>query len=176
LMPVCMSVNLSVRQFMDNHLLDDIATILKSTGMPPHLLELEITEGMVIHNAERVIKTLRVIKEMGVRIALDDFGTGYSSFGYLREFPVDAVKVDRSFIRDVLDNTEDRAITEAIITMARTLKLNVVAEGVETADQEEFLRSKGCDEVQGYYISRPIPHSQFAALLRSQTEEQRMAE
>jgi diguanylate cyclase (GGDEF)-like protein/PAS domain S-box-containing protein len=165
--PICMAVNLSARQFTDKDLLSDVAAILADTGMAPELLELEITEGMVIHDPERAIELLTAIKRMGVRLAIDDFGTGYSSLGQLKHFPIDTLKVDRSFIREVPNDTEDRAITEAIIAMGKTLSLTVVAEGVETTDQERFLREKDCDQMQGYYFSRPISPHEFAALLRT---------
>ncbi|WP_148415469.1 bifunctional diguanylate cyclase/phosphodiesterase [Noviherbaspirillum massiliense] len=165
--PICMAVNLSVRQFADEHLLEDVAAVLKETGMAPHLLELEITEGMVVHNPERAIKLLTAIKKMGVRLAIDDFGTGYSSLGQLKSFPIDTLKVDRSFIRDLATSTGDKAITEAIIAMGKTLSLTVIAEGVETVEQETFLREHACDEMQGYYFSKPIGADEFAALLAS---------
>jgi diguanylate cyclase (GGDEF)-like protein/PAS domain S-box-containing protein len=163
--PVRMAVNLSVRQFGDTHLLNDIADILRETGMPAELLELEITEGMVIHNPVHALKLLTAIKQMGVRLAIDDFGTGYSSLGQLKNFPIDTLKVDRSFIRDIATNAEDKAITEAIIAMGKTLSLTVVAEGVETMEQEAFLREHACTEMQGYYFSRPVPAGEFADLL-----------
>ena len=164
--PICMAVNLSVRQFADEHLLADIAAVLKNTGMAPHLLELEITEGMVVHNPEHAIQLLTAIKKLGVRLAIDDFGTGYSSLGQLKNFPIDTLKVDRSFIRDIETNIGDKAITEAIIAMGKTLSLTVVAEGVETIEQESFLRDHACDEMQGFYFSKPIVADEFAALLR----------
>ncbi len=164
--PICMAVNLSVRQFADPHLLDDIATVLQQTGMAPQLLELEITEGMVVHNPEQAIKLLTAIKQMGVRLAIDDFGTGYSSLGQLKNFPIDTLKVDRSFIRDIATDAGDRAITEAIIAMGKTLSLTVVAEGVETQAQANFLRDNACDEMQGYYFSKPIAPEEFATLMR----------
>ncbi len=167
--PINMAVNLSVRQFADENLLDDIATILQETGMTPGLLELEITEGMLIHNIERAIKLLTAIKQLGVRLAIDDFGTGYSSLGQLKNFPIDTLKVDRSFIRDLATDSEDRAITSAIIAMGKTLSLTVVAEGVETVEQQNFLRGQACDEMQGYYFSKPIVADEFAALLRANT-------
>ncbi len=163
--PICMAVNLSVRQFSDEHLLSDLTEILAETGMAPELLELEITEGMVIQNPAQAVRLLSAIKGMGVRLAIDDFGTGYSSLGQLKNFPIDTLKVDRSFIRDIATNTEDKAIIEAIIAMGKTLSLTVVAEGVETREQESFLRAHACDEMQGYYFSRPIPADEFAALL-----------
>jgi diguanylate cyclase (GGDEF)-like protein/PAS domain S-box-containing protein len=165
--PIHMAVNLSVRQFADESLLDDIAAVLKETGMAPSLLELEITEGMVIHNPERATRLVTAIKQMGVRLAIDDFGTGYSSLGQLKHFPIDTLKVDRSFVRDIATNSGDRAIIKAIIAMSKTLNLTVVAEGVETIEQEKFLREHACDEMQGYYFSRPIPANDFAAFLRA---------
>jgi diguanylate cyclase (GGDEF)-like protein/PAS domain S-box-containing protein len=171
LQPVCMAVNLSVRQFSDPDLLNDLSEILQESGMAPHLLELEITEGMVIQNPAQAIKLLTAIKALGVRLAIDDFGTGYSSLGQLKNFPIDTLKVDRSFIHDLATNTEDKAITQAIIAMGKTLSLTVVAEGVETKEQEAFLRAHACDEMQGYYFSRPIPGDEFAALLRGHIPE-----
>jgi EAL domain-containing protein (putative c-di-GMP-specific phosphodiesterase class I) len=134
--------------------------------MKPELLELEITEGMVIQNPERAMKLLTAIKNMGVRLAVDDFGTGYSSLAQLKRFPIHTLKVDRSFIRDIPSNAEDKAITQAIIAMGKTLNLTVVAEGVETQEQQVFLREHGCDQMQGYYFSKPIAADQFAELLR----------
>ncbi|MBL0727040.1 EAL domain-containing protein [Piscinibacter sp. HJYY11] len=163
--PINMAVNLSVRQFADEHLLDDVTAILQETGMDPKLLELEITEGMIVHNVDRAIKLLTAIKQLGVRLAIDDFGTGYSSLGQLKNFPIDTLKVDRSFIRDLATDSEDKAITSAIIAMGKTLSLTVVAEGVETAEQQTFLREQACDEMQGYYFSKPVAPEEFAALL-----------
>ena len=164
--PVCMSVNLSLRQLMDDNLLEDIRVILKESGMAPNLLELEITESMVMNNPTRLIAVLTKIKELGLRLAIDDFGTGYSSLAQIKHFPIDTLKVDRSFIRNLTQDSEDKAITEAIITMGKTLSLTVVAEGVETEEQEDFLREHICDEMQGFYFSKPIAPDQFADLLR----------
>jgi diguanylate cyclase (GGDEF)-like protein/PAS domain S-box-containing protein len=166
--PVRMAVNLSARQFADRELLVDIESALKAAGLEPTLLELEITEGMVIHNPARTISLLAAIKDMGPRLAIDDFGTGYSSLAQLKRFPIDTLKVDRSFICDIPRDTEDKAITEAIIAMGKTLGLTLVAEGVETAEQVEFLREHACDEMQGYYFSKPIDADAFAELLRRQ--------
>ncbi|MBN1662984.1 MAG: EAL domain-containing protein [Deltaproteobacteria bacterium] len=171
--PICMAVNLSLRQLLDNDLLKDIKEALDESGMPPHLLELEITEGMLIQDTRRVIKILTKIKSMGVRLAIDNFGTGYSSLSQITHFPIDTLKVDRAFIRDMLKNPEDKAITKAIIDMGKTLSLNVIAEGVETQDQEKFLREQACDEMQGYYFSKPIPPYQFADLLRKYVPDPR---
>ena len=164
--PMAVSVNLSARQFQDEHLLADLARVLQDTGLPPALLELEITEGMVMHDMDRALLQLHAIKQMGVRIAIDDFGTGYSSLAQVKRFPIDALKVDRSFIRDVGSDGKDRAITEAIIAIGRTLHLTVVAEGVETREQQNVLRDHGCDEIQGYYFSKPVPPGEVSALLR----------
>lgn len=165
--PVCMAVNLSVRQFTDDHLLLDIATILKETGMDPRLLELEITEGLVMRDPAKAITLLAAIKEIGVRLAIDDFGTGYSSLAQLKNFPIDTLKVDRSFIREVATNASDKAITEAIIAMGKTLCMTVIAEGVETEEQEDFLRQNSCDQMQGYYFSKAVLPEEFASLLRT---------
>jgi EAL domain-containing protein (putative c-di-GMP-specific phosphodiesterase class I) len=164
--PVCMAVNLSLRQLMDEFLLEDIKNALKDSGMAPNLLELEITESMVMHNPTRMIAVLAKIKNLGVHLAIDDFGTGYSSLAQIKHFPVDTLKVDRSFIRNIPQDTEDKAITEAIIAMGKTLSLTVVAEGVETLEQMNFLMDHACDEMQGYYFSKPILPEQFADLLR----------
>jgi len=163
--PVCMSVNLSPRQFADENLLNDIAAVLRETGMAPELLELEVTESLVMGNIEWATKQLISIKQMGVRLAIDNFGTGYSSLAQITRFPIDTIKVDRSFIHKILPDTEDKAIAEAIIIMGKNLSLTVVAEGVETQEQQEFLREHACDEIQGYYFSKPVPADQFADLL-----------
>ena len=164
--PLHMAVNLSARQFADEDLVKDIAAALETTGLQPKLLELELTESMVIQNAERAGRVLAEIKKMGVRLAIDDFGVGYSSLTHLKRFPIDTLKVDRSFIRDLPQNAEDRALTEAIIAMGKSLKLTVVAEGVETKEQQTFLRDRDCDEMQGFFFSKPIPSDEFAGLLR----------
>lgn len=169
--PLCMAVNLSVRQFFDDGLIDDVATALKDSGMRPDLLEMEITEGMVMQDAERAIRILTAIKDLGVRLAIDDFGVGYSSLAQIKRFPIDTLKVDSSFIRDIPQNREDRAITEAIIAMGRTLSLTVIAEGVETEEQEAFLREHECDQSQGYYFSRPLAPEQFVAFMLQQTTD-----
>ena len=168
--PLRMAVNLSARQFADDDLLADISAALETSGMKPELLELELTESMVMQNAERAGKVLAAIKQLGVRLAIDDFGVGYSSLTHLKRFPIDTLKVDRSFIRDIPQDSEDKAITEAIIAMGKSLNLTVVAEGVETLEQETFLRNHACDETQGFYFSKPISGDQFATLLRRRIE------
>jgi len=171
--PLRMAVNLSARQFADEDLLKHIAGALGESGMKPELLEMELTENMMMQNAERAGKVLAAIKRLGVRLAIDDFGVGYSSLANLKRFPIDTLKVDRSFIRNIPQDSEDNAITRAIIAMGKSLNLTVVAEGVETLEQEAFLREHGCDETQGYYFSKPIAGNQFAELLRRHIESPR---
>jgi diguanylate cyclase (GGDEF)-like protein/PAS domain S-box-containing protein len=166
--PVRICVNLSMRQLEDPGLIKDIQLALAQSKLPPHLLELELTESLIMHNVERAVRILTDIKSLGVRLAIDDFGTGYSSLAQLKRFPIDTLKVDRSFIRQIPTDAEDRAITEAIIAMGKTLSLTVVAEGVETPEQKAFLRERACDEMQGYYFSTPVHPDDFAALLRKQ--------
>jgi diguanylate cyclase (GGDEF)-like protein/PAS domain S-box-containing protein len=164
--PIRMSVNLSMRQLGDEGLVREIEAVLAETGLDPEFLELEVTESTIMHNAERAVRVLTAIKELGVRLAIDDFGTGYSSLAHLKRFPIDTLKVDRSFIREVPNDAEDKAIAEAIIAMGKTLSLTVVAEGVETPEQQAFLSDKLCDEMQGFYFSTPVAAQDFAELLR----------
>jgi EAL domain-containing protein (putative c-di-GMP-specific phosphodiesterase class I) len=165
--PVRISVNLSLRQLMDDNLIEDIKAILKESGMIPNLLELEISESMLMHNPVHMITVLTKIKKMGVRLAVDNFGTGYSSLTQISHFPIDTLKVDRSFIRNITQDSEDKEIIESIINMGKHLSLTVVAEGVETQLQDEFLRKHICDEMQGFYFSKPVAPDQFAELLRT---------
>ncbi|MDF3036191.1 MAG: hypothetical protein K0S28_1465 [Paucimonas sp.] len=162
--PILMAVNLSGRQFADDSLIDDIHHALAHSGMDPNLLVLELTESMVIHNFDHTNRVLLALKNLGVKIAIDDFGTGYSSLAQLKHFPIDTLKVDRSFIRDLPINAEDRAITRAIIDMGKSLSLTVVAEGVETDEQKEFLEQNFCDEIQGFHFSKPISPEDFVIL------------
>jgi EAL domain-containing protein (putative c-di-GMP-specific phosphodiesterase class I) len=164
--PLQMAVNLSTRQLADPELPAQIAAILSGTGLPPGQLELEITESMVMERPERTVVLLSRIRDMGVRLAIDDFGTGYSSLAQLRRLPIDALKIDRSFVRDLPEDDGDKAIAEAIIAMARKLKLTVIAEGVETQAQEDFLRAQDCDEIQGYHFQRPAAPDLIEQLLR----------
>jgi diguanylate cyclase (GGDEF)-like protein/PAS domain S-box-containing protein len=154
-------VNLSARQFQQRDLARTVARVLEQTGLEPEYLDLEITETTAMQNAELSLTTMRRLKEMGVRISIDDFGTGYSSLAYLKRFPIDCVKIDQNFVRDVVTNTTDSAIISAVISMARALKLRVVAEGVETEAQLAFLRSEQCAEMQGFLYSRPVPAHEF---------------
>jgi diguanylate cyclase (GGDEF)-like protein/PAS domain S-box-containing protein len=164
--PLCMAVNLSPRQFTDPDLVNHVREALDETGMAAEQLELEITESMVMHNAERAVEVLTAIKAMGVRLAVDDFGTGYSSLSQLKRFPIDTLKVDRSFIRTLPLDTEERVITEAIIALGRSLSLTIVAEGVETEEQQSYLREHHCDQMQGFYFSKPLAPADFADLMR----------
>lgn len=163
--PLSMAINLSARQFIDEHLLEDIKLALEETGMNPMLLELEITETMVMRDVEATVKILKELKAMGVRVAIDDFGTGYSSLSTLKQFPVDTIKIDASFIKDLTRSIEDRGLTEAIIAVGRNLSLNVIAEGVETSEQYEFLQSQACDEFQGFYGNEALPAEEFSRLI-----------
>jgi diguanylate cyclase (GGDEF)-like protein len=168
LRPVTMAVNLSPRQFADPHLLHDVDEALAASGMSPVLLQLEVTESMVMRNVSRAIKILDAIQNRGIRLAIDDFGTGYSSMSLMKQFPIDTIKIDRSFIRDLPIDSEDQAIAQAIISMGKALHMTVIAEGVETPEQEAFLRSHACDEMQGFLFSKPLPAKQLADLLRAE--------
>lgn len=163
------SVNLTARQFFDDNLLRDLAKILKETGMAPELLELEITESLLMRDVDKTLGILNELKRMGILIAIDDFGTGYSSLTTLQQFPLNTIKIDRSFIRNVAKSAGDKALTEAIIAMGRALSLTVVAQGVETKAQADFLRKKSCDEFQGFYFYKPVPAEEIPQLLREQS-------
>lgn len=165
--PLCISVNLSARQFAYENLLQDVARVLNETGLDAAFLELEITESMVMHDPEHAIELLNKLKAMGISISMDDFGAGYSLLGYLKRFPINSVKIDRSFIKDLPLDGDDAAITQAIIAMAHGLKLKVIAEGVETGEQLNFLRAHGSDEMQGYYFSKPLPEHEFILLVQN---------
>jgi diguanylate cyclase (GGDEF)-like protein/PAS domain S-box-containing protein len=162
------SVNLSPRQFLARNLLDNVKRVLVHTGVNPVNLELEITESMIMSNPERASEVLQELRAMGVQLAIDDFGTGHSSLSHLKRFPVHTLKIDPSFVRGVPHGQEDSAITQAIVAMARSLRLRVVAEGVENKAQLDYLRALGCDAVQGYLFSRPLPAAEFAALLHAE--------
>jgi diguanylate cyclase (GGDEF)-like protein/PAS domain S-box-containing protein len=172
---IVMAVNLSPRQFKDPNLLNDIAETLEQTRMAPELLELEITESMIMSDVDQIVERVAAIKNLGVRFAIDDFGTGYSSLSQLKRFPIDTLKIDRSFIRDIPSNAEDKAITDAIISMGKTLGVTLVAEGVETVAQRTFLRRRGCDEMQGFLFSKPCHPEEFAQLLCGDIGNERIA-
>ncbi len=161
--PLRIAVNLSPLQFTQPALVDSVAAALKNSGLDPGNLELEITENFLVDNVDNAIVTLRKLHELGVQLAIDDFGTGYSSLSYLKKFPLNSLKIDRSFVRDISTDEGDAAIAEAIIALAQTLRLRVMAEGVETEEQLHFLRNRGCDQAQGFLIGEPLPPEQVPA-------------
>jgi EAL domain-containing protein (putative c-di-GMP-specific phosphodiesterase class I) len=173
-MPIRVAVNLSSRQFhqVQNYqksrhpLLDAVLNALDETGLPPDLLELEITEGILMHHLDTTMEILNTLKSRGVRLSVDDFGTGYSSLSYLKRFPIDTLKIDKSFVNDIITDPSDKAIVAAITVMAQQLKLEVVAEGVESLAQLAFLRELRCHYVQGYYFSQPLPADEIQLLLQ----------
>ena len=167
LMKITMAVNLSAVQFRQKNLGEIIKAILHESGLAPSGLELEITEGVVMQDAEAAILLLEDMKAMGLKLSVDDFGTGYSSLSYLKRFPIDKLKIDQSFVRDLTTDTDDAVIVSTIISMAHSLKLKVIAEGVESAEQLAFLKQQGCDEIQGYYFSQPVSAEEFTKLLFS---------
>ena len=154
---ISLSVNLSARQFRDDALQQRVADVLRDTGLRPLSLELELTEKIVMHDAAHFVERLDALKVLGVKISLDDFGTGYSNLSYLKRFPLDRLKVDQSFIRDVTNSPDDAAIVRAVISLGHSLGLDIVAEGVETEAQVEWLRRERCEQIQGYVFSRPVP-------------------
>jgi diguanylate cyclase (GGDEF)-like protein len=160
------AVNLSARQLRDNNFLSLVSDIITETGLDPHYLELELTESALMGDTRDTVHKLLRLKDMGISISVDDFGTGYSSLSYLKHLPIDTLKVDRSFVRDIVNDPDDAAIVDAIIAMALSLKLNVIAEGVETLEQLDFLRQCNCQQVQGYYFAKPLDRQQFEAFVR----------
>jgi diguanylate cyclase (GGDEF)-like protein/PAS domain S-box-containing protein len=171
---VRVAVNLSARQFAQESLLQGVAKIIAESGLTPECLELEITESMVMQNAEHATETLQKLKAMGVSLAIDDFGTGYSSLAYLKRFPIDCVKIDRSFIKDIPVDADDMAITKGVIALGHSLRLKVVAEGVETKEQQEFLQANDCDEMQGFLFSKPLPAEEVTTLLKNHVQKSRL--
>jgi PAS domain S-box-containing protein len=169
--PVHVAVNIASPHFRQGGLVASVAAALKESALDPALLEVELTESMLMHSVDNTLDTLSRLKDMGVRLAIDDFGTGYSSLSYLKRFPLDTLKIDRSFVKDLPHDAEDAAITRAIIAMAHSLKLAVVAEGVESAEQLAFLQQHGCEVVQGYLFSQPLAAEDFGALLAAQREQ-----
>ena len=158
---VSVAVNVSASQLSRQNLHELVAGALAESGLEPEFLELELTESCAMSDVHQSIEVLDRLKELGTRCAIDDFGTGYSSFSYLKRLPVDCLKIDRSFVSDISDNADDRAIVSGIISMAHSLGLTVVAEGVEDRTQLEFLRNQECDLVQGYLFSKPLPPDEF---------------
>jgi predicted signal transduction protein with EAL and GGDEF domain len=164
---ITMAVNLSAVQFKRGNLEQSVAHALRSSGLEPEFLELEITESIMIHEPQAVLETLRRLKAIGVKLSIDDFGTGYSSLSYLRQFAVDKLKIDQSFVRDFVNNPDAAAIVNAIVQMARSLKLRTIAEGVETQEAVDRLKLFHCDEIQGFFFSRPLPPEECASYLRA---------
>ena len=160
------AVNLSARQFGAADLVADLKTVLAETGLAPHCLEIELTESLFMNDVGQAVELLHAMKALGVKLAIDDFGTGYSSLSYLSRFPIDVLKIDRSFVAAIARDSNDAAIVASIVALAHNLKLSVIAEGVETLDQLDYLRREGCDQMQGYYFSKPLPAAQFEALVR----------
>jgi len=160
-----LSVNVSGVQFMEENFCDKVFQVLDLSGLPPELLVLEVTESVVMGNVDKTVGNLKRLKSMGLRLAIDDFGTGYSSLAYLKRFPLDYLKIDRSFMRDIPNDTDNAAIARAVVAIARSLGLRVVAEGIETEAQDRFIREIGCQEGQGYLYGRPVPGEKMAALL-----------
>jgi EAL domain-containing protein (putative c-di-GMP-specific phosphodiesterase class I) len=164
--PKTVAINLSARQFVERDLGVTIQRILEERGIAAGQIEFEITESSLMANTEESTRALEFLANLGVGLSIDDFGTGYSSLGYLKRFPLDALKIDRSFVRDITTSADDATITRAVISMAHSLGLKVIAEGVETAEQITFLAEHGCDEFQGYYFSRPLPAEDCGLWLR----------
>jgi len=165
--PIRVGVNLSPQHFHEPDLLNQVADIINKTKLSPEFLELEITEGTIMSNADEAVNTLNKLRNMGVGISVDDFGTGYSSLNYLKKFPIQTLKIDKSFIgRDLNFNQQEAAIVSSIIKLGHSLKLNVIAEGVETKSQLDYLRKNYCDEIQGFYYSRPVTSEELITILK----------
>ena len=167
--PFRMAVNLSARQFQQQNLVSMIEDVLQKTGLDPQYLELEITESIAIQDTNLTLAVLQKLRNMGIHVSMDDFGTGYSSLSSLIGFPFQVLKIDRSFVYDALSNTSKAEIVRAIVTLGHALNLKVVAEGVETAEQIDFLRSIGCDSMQGYFFSRPLPEDAATEFIVAKT-------
>ncbi|MGK2951971.1 MAG: putative bifunctional diguanylate cyclase/phosphodiesterase, partial [Thiobacillus sp.] len=167
LAPMVMAVNLSAVQFRHPHLPELITQILEEEQLAPHHLELELTEGVAMEDAPAAIAVMDLLHARGVRMSIDDFGTGYSSLSYLKRFKVYKIKIDQSFVRDIGKDPEDRAIVSAIISLANSLGLQTIAEGVETEEQLAFLTQQGCNDAQGYYFSKPLPPEEFMAFVQT---------
>jgi EAL domain-containing protein (putative c-di-GMP-specific phosphodiesterase class I) len=170
-----LSINISPRQFRRQAFVDDVAKILHHIPIPEKSLDMEITEGVVIHNVEEAISTLTTLTSMGISFSLDDFGTGYSSISYLKRLPVSTLKIDRSFIRDISYDRSDRVLVETIITMGRLLDLNVIAEGVEDKEQVEILKGFNCDSYQGFLFCKPLMVEEFQQLLIAEEKSLRQS-
>jgi diguanylate cyclase (GGDEF)-like protein/PAS domain S-box-containing protein len=172
---ILVSVNVSPRQFREGDIVQTVADALEQSGLPARYLQLELTENMMMGDAEKYVLMLRDLKQLGVQLAIDDFGTGYSSLSYLKRFPIDHLKIDRAFIKDIASDPDDGAIVQTIIALGHKLGMRIVAEGVETEEQREYLQRNRCDEMQGYYFAKPLPASEFAALLSDSTTDLSMS-
>ncbi len=159
--PIRMAINLSPKQFKRPDIARTIFNKIVFADLSPKYIELEITESALMEDVNKSNEILKELKKWGIEISIDDFGTGYSSLSYLKKFPIDTLKIDQSFVRDILEDKDDAAIVSAIIAMANSLRLNVIAEGVETGEQLNFLATEGCNEVQGYFLGKPIPAYEF---------------
>jgi EAL domain-containing protein (putative c-di-GMP-specific phosphodiesterase class I) len=164
--PMRVSVNISSRQFRTGSLEETVREALRASGLAPEWLEIELTESLLVENSEHAVAVMERLKEIGVAISIDDFGTGYSSLGYLKRFPIDSLKIDRSFVKDLRTSATDAAIVDAISALAHSLGLGLVAEGVEEAGQADFLRARYCTEMQGYLFGRPVPPQEMADAVR----------
>jgi EAL domain-containing protein (putative c-di-GMP-specific phosphodiesterase class I) len=158
---MAVSVNLSLRQLFESRFIERIRRIVRETGVDPRLMEWEITESIMMRNAEEAMKKINILKDIGFSVSIDDFGMGYSSFSQLKRITVDALKIDASFVREIPHNKSDMEISEAIIALGKSLGMKIVAEGVETKEQLRFLQERNCDFIQGYYFSKPLPPQEF---------------
>jgi len=165
--PITVSVNTSALEFHDTDFTKNISAILDETGLEPCYLELELTENVLMQDAEFANPVLQTLSDLGVKLAIDDFGIGYSSLSYLKQFPINTLKIDQSFVQKMIGNPSDASIVSAVINLGKTLNLRVIAEGVETAEQQDFLVAQECDEAQGYYLGRPMAAGSFAELLQN---------
>jgi len=164
---ITVSVNTSALEFHDSDFTKNISAILDETGLEPCYLELELTENVLMQDAEFANPVLQALSDLGVKLAIDDFGIGYSSLSYLKQFPINTLKIDQSFVHKMIGNPSDASIVSAVINLGKTLNLRVIAEGVETAEQQAFLVAQECDEAQGFYLGRPMAAGSFAELLRN---------
>jgi EAL domain-containing protein (putative c-di-GMP-specific phosphodiesterase class I) len=167
-----MAINVSGRQFKQNNFLSSITAILKKTGVEPQFLNFEVTESILIEDVDKIVNLLMNFRQLGIKISIDDFGTGYSSLSYLKSFPVNILKIDRSFITDLVNDESNAAIAQAVIAIARILKMTVIAEGVENEQQLAILRQLQCDEIQGYYFSPPVTFEKATQFLNQQEQGQ----
>ncbi|MEA1891411.1 MAG: EAL domain-containing protein [Campylobacterota bacterium] len=166
LKPGVLAMNLAVKQLKQDDFIDTLQLMMKETAYKPEWMELEVTEGQVMTNPKEAIKILKKISNLGIDLAIDDFGTGYSSLAYLKRLPIDKLKIDQAFVRDLPDDEEDSGITRAVIALAKSLHLRVIAEGVETKEQKDFLVENGCENIQGYFYSKPVPADEFEVILQ----------